>query len=50
MNNRYYDYDANYDDVKKLAYKRAGQHIELVALSRGVERELEATIGHGFEV
>ncbi len=42
FNNRDYDNDANYDDVKKLAYRR----VELLTLSQCGKRELEATIGH----
>lgn len=42
FNNRYYDNDANYDDVKKLAYNC----LRPLALSQCGERELEATIGH----
>jgi hypothetical protein len=43
FNNRYYDYDANYDAVKKeIADSRAC----LLAGSQCAERELETTIGH----
>jgi hypothetical protein len=43
FNNRYYDYDANYDAVKK---EIAGSHVYFLAGSQCGERELETTIGH----
>ena len=43
LNNRYYDYDANYDTAKK---KPTRSHICLLAESQCEGREFEVTIGH----
>ncbi|MGE0883642.1 MAG: hypothetical protein AB7P14_08870 [Blastocatellales bacterium] len=43
LNNRYYDYDANYDAAKKQAAKT---QIHRPTGGRRIERELEMTIGH----
>ena len=40
--NRYYDHDTNYDDVKK----QGGAHVRLPAIGHSHERELGTTIGH----
>jgi len=46
LNNRYYDYDANYNAAKK---KPTDSHVYLLAGSQSVERGLETTIEHGLE-
>lgn len=45
-NNRYYDYEANYDVVNKLDHTRADSLTD----GQWVERELKMTIGHEIEI
>ena len=45
-NNRYYDYEANYDAVKKPDHTRA----DLLTEGQWIERGLKMTIGHEFNI
>ncbi|HMV83935.1 MAG TPA: hypothetical protein PLD20_05560 [Blastocatellia bacterium] len=46
MNNRYYDYEANYDAVKQQPAK---PHVHRLTESQCVGCKLETTIGHKRE-